>query len=108
MSGPTDDAIAKIHDGIAGLRDVIDGAYTERNALVRALTKVWPSYLARHPEGEGWDPEWMWIVFVDSPAGQLCWHVHAGEVDMFDHLEVRDNNWDGHTTDQKYARLASL
>jgi len=86
-----------------------DGAYSERNKLVRFVSSVFPSWLERHPEDdENWDDEWRWIVFVDALAGQLSWHIHDDELDSFSHLEVRtpnDPSWDGHTTEEKYSRL---
>jgi len=87
-----------------------DGAYRERDRLVAALSKLLPSFLARHPDSDTeWDADWRWIVFVDAPAGQLSWHIHDSELPMFDHLErLEGEHWDGHTTPQKYERLAAL
>jgi hypothetical protein len=92
------------------LRAAKDAAYRERDHLVCALSKVFPSYLARHPESDtSWENDWRWIVFVELPAGQASWHIHDSERAWFDHLEVRaDGKWDGHTTEQKYERLAAL
>jgi hypothetical protein len=86
----------------------LDAVYAERNALVCALSKVWPSHIAQHPEDPSWDPEWNNIVFIQSPAGQLTWHIHERELPMFAHLNPGPNNWDGHTTAEKYERLATL
>lgn len=94
---------------ISTLRRDKDAAYRERDALVCALSKLFPSSLGRHPDAEPWDDDWRWIVFVQLPTGQASWHIHDSELAMFDHLR-RDVpvKWDGHTTDQKYARLAQL
>jgi hypothetical protein len=108
-------------------------AYKERDMLVCALSKVFPSHLCRHPdEDKNWENDWRWIVCVhiqvnelaifgdainDLPIGddrkrlvekQLTWHIHDSERKMFNHLEVEDNHWDGHTTEEKYQRLATL
>ena len=86
-----------------------DGAYHERNVLVCALTKLFPAYLARHNEDdETWERDWMWIVYIDLPTGQVSWHIHDSEQEMFNHLEVKENNWDGHNTERKYQRLQAL
>lgn len=87
-----------------------DHVYTERDQLVAALSKLFPSFLARHPEQEDWDHSWRWIVFVLLPTGQVSWHVHDSELPWFDHLERRDGDkwWDGHPTQEKYERLAKL
>jgi hypothetical protein len=86
-----------------------DGAYSERDRLVCALSKMFPSWLARHPDSDAsWDDDWRWIVFVQLPTGQASWHIHDSERGWFDHLSVGANSWDGHTNDEKYARLAKL
>lgn len=86
-----------------------DGAYGERNALVVALSKLFPASLERHPAEEEWDDDWRWIVFIDLPTGQATWHIHDIELPYFAHL-ARDTGrkWDGHSTPEKYARLAAL
>jgi hypothetical protein len=93
--------------------------YYERNQLVLALSKLFPAWLERHPITEtDWDDDWRWIVFMEVPVTgpdgaprteQLSWHIHDAERPLFDHLAVRDaDSWDGHTTAEKYARLARL
>lgn len=100
-----------------------DGAYRERDMLVCALSKVFPSYLARHSEEDSeWENDWRWIVYINIPtekmllptgnkitrSEQISWHIHDSEREMFNHLEVRENNWDGHNTERKYQRLQAL
>lgn len=85
-----------------------DDAYHERDMLVCALSKLFPSYLARHDEKEEWEDDWRWIVYIEIPTGQVSWHIHDSEIEMFDHLEVKENNWDGHNTERKYQRLSKL
>jgi hypothetical protein len=95
---------------IARLRVEKGNVYTERNLLVAALSKFFPSWLETHPlQDEEWAKSWRTIVFIDGPTGQMSWHVHDSEVDLFDHLEHRKgNSWDRHTTEEKYARLAAI
>lgn len=109
-----------------------DAAYTERNCLVAALARMLPgeppcgpcatsgmagfcdhrrkgAWLAEHdPTDAGWDPEWRTIVFIDGPTGQLSWHLHDSDVPLFDGLPRGPNSWDGHTTPEKYERVARL
>jgi len=85
-----------------------DAAYAERNKLVCALSKIWPSHLAAHGGAEPWDSQWIYIVCIHSPVGQLTWHIHNSEFSKFEHLKLESNHWDGHTTEEKYTRLASL
>jgi hypothetical protein len=95
-------------DEIAGLTKTKDGAYHERNMLVAALSKVFPSSLEKHI-GDDWDPGWGWVVFIDLPTSQVSWHIHDSELPLFDHLpRLQGRTWDGHTTEEKYARLAAL
>lgn len=79
-------------------------AYTERNQLVAFISKLFPSHLCRHPDNDKeWENDWRWIVCIHSPHGQLTWHIHDGEKKHFNHLKVKTEHWDGHTTPQKYA-----
>lgn len=92
------------------LKSVADNAYSERNKLVAFLSRLYPSYLAKHEvEDTSWDDDWRNIVVVESLKGQLSWHIHDTELSLFEHLEYNENyKWDGHTTEEKYARLAQL
>lgn len=86
-----------------------DGAYRERDMLVCALSKLFPSYLARHSGADKeWENDWRWIVYIELPTGQVSWHIHDSEREWFNHLQVRENNWDGHNSERKYERLQAL
>ena len=94
------------------LRGEKDGAYSERNKLVAALSKLRLSWLERHPDSDTeWEDDWRWIVFVNGPGGQMSWHIHDSELGQFNHL-IRHtgnvNSWDGHTVEEKYERLAAI
>jgi hypothetical protein len=43
----------------ADLQRIIDGAYCERECLVRFLAAVFPSGIKKTAI-EGWEPEWHW------------------------------------------------
>jgi hypothetical protein len=100
---------------IATEREAKDAAYRERDQLVAVLSKIWPSHLTTDPHTEP-DDEWHNIVCVHTPAGQATWHIHDSELPLFTHLmeptvgprRPECPGWDGHTTEQKYERLASL
>jgi hypothetical protein len=87
-----------------------DAAYQERDRLVAALSKIFPAFLERHSEEDKtWDDDWRWIVFILLPSGQVSWHIHDSELGMFDHVpRLVGHKWDGHTTPEKYERLAKL
>lgn len=125
-----DDIKAFIRSLLSHQRQEIEGeknqAYWERNQLVAALSKVFPSHLCRHPdEDKEWENDWRWIVCIHIPVlhrgpsiavanpdwieeTQVTWHIHDSEKPLFDHLEIKDNHWDGHSSETKYQRLSGL
>ena len=96
---------------VSELQSSKDAAYAERDKLVALLASLFPSWIARHPDNEAWEDDWRWIVFVELPAwGQLSWHIHDSELEMFKKvlLQTKDDPsrpWDGHTTEEKYQRV---
>jgi hypothetical protein len=90
-----------------------DKVYAERNLLVCALSKLFPSYLHRHTDKEledmGWDEGRGWVVYIQIPVGQLSWYIRTEELELFDHLDRRaDGGYDGHSTEEKYDRLTNI
>lgn len=87
-----------------------DAAYSERNKLVALLSALYPSSRERHPETDTtWEDDWRWIIFIDLPTGQASWHIHDSELYLFEHVPYNQGRvWDGHTTEQKYQRVADL
>lgn len=108
-----EDIIKLITDQQARIRELEaqkDGAYSERNQLVAALSKLFPSWMEWHSDEDiSWDNDWRNIVFIELPTGQVSWHIHDSEVSHFQHLRKKaGSSWDGHTTEEKYKRLAAL
>jgi Lar family restriction alleviation protein len=94
---------------VAELEGQKNGAYSERDRLVSALSKHYPASLERHPENEEWEDDWRWIVYIDLPTGQASWHIHDSELPLFDHLpRLQGRKWDGHTAEEKYERVSKL
>jgi hypothetical protein len=95
-----------------------DAAYTERNRVVAALARLvirlgGRAWLAQHdPADADWDPEWRTLVFIEGASGQMSWHVHDGERELFQFLPIKVAGefpaWDGHSTPEKYERVARL
>lgn len=84
-----------------------DGAYRERAHLVAHLASLYPSQIAySDPDAHDWP-----VVTIETPTGQMSWHIAPTDVELFAHVE-RQNGlvlpWDGHTTEQKYERLQQL
>lgn len=81
-----------------------NGAYHERNKLVALLAGLFPSGIKKTAI-EGWDKSWHGCVYIDFPWGQASWHYHDSEAYLFDHLPAYQGDWDGHSTDDKYAAI---
>lgn len=84
-----------------------DSVYAERDKLVCYLSKQWPSALGPVNDAE---PGWTMAVYINTPEGQLSWHIPDHEIPMFeDHCTFSEKSpWDGHSTEEKYARLSRL
>lgn len=89
------------------LREAKDAAYSERNQVVAALAKCFPSGISRTAI-EGWSEDWHGCVYIDLPTGQASWHYHDSHAHLFARLPHYTKPWDGHTTPEKYSRLAAL
>lgn len=77
--------------------------YQERNQLVALLSAIFEAHLYVDLK----EPLWP-VVCIHTPCGQMSWHVPMAEIDWFSHLEWTENDWDGHTTEEKYRRLKEL
>lgn len=84
-----------------------DAAYTERNHLVAALAKVYPSGL-RKTDIPGWDEEWQGCCTIDLPTGQISYHYHDSEAYLFEGLPPYMGEYDGHTKEIVHERLRGL
>ena len=89
-----------------------DAVYHERDACV-ALAAILAQFLGlrtwvgqHEPKDDPeWEPEWRNVVFIELPDGQVSWHIHERELPWFAGLPRGTLPWDGHTTDEKYARI---
>lgn len=92
---------------IAQLREaleaVVKAAYRERNAIAVALSRLFPSWIGVDTD----EPDWP-VLYVELPTGQVSWHFSPDDADLLSGASVGGTPWDGHTTDEKYARLAAL
>jgi len=86
-----------------------DRAYRERAqllALLAAMTHQPAIVPAADVEGPGWQ-----ILYLYIGGRQASWHIAPRDADLFTHVQDRDESsplawWDGHTTEEKYARIA--
>lgn len=104
---PGDALGAAIDAANAPLLEAKNQAYHERNHLVAALARLYPSGVTK-TDIPGWDDEWHGCVYIDLPTGQISYHFHDSEAQLFDGLPAYDKSWDGHSKDDVHARLAGL
>lgn len=81
--------------------------YNERARLVAFLATLYPSHIGYTDPDE---PDWP-VVIIETAAGQMSWHIAPEDVHLFDHVTQTNRycrGWDGHTTEEKYARLTTL
>jgi hypothetical protein len=94
-------------DALAEMEKRKDDAYYERNQVVAALAKCFPSGVTRTAI-KGWSEDWHGCVYIDLPTGQASWHFHDSHAHLFAGLPPYAGEWDGHDTPEKYHRLACL
>jgi hypothetical protein len=99
--------IETLKEEVANERLLRNAAYTERNALVSALAHLFPAG-TKKDNNEHWDDDWRNVVYIDTPAGQLSWHYHDSDAKLFADLPRYWSEYDGHSTPEKYKRLAKL
>jgi hypothetical protein len=87
-----------------------DSAYRERAQLLALLaTMADDAVLA--PALDIDDEDGWHLLFLNDAGRQMSWHIAPRDVELFRHLERVDvadprAQWDGHTTDEKYAHIA--
>jgi hypothetical protein len=99
-------AAQRAAEAVEQMRDRKDAAYTERNRVVTALARLFPSG-TRRTDIPGWSEDWHGCVYIDLPTGQVSWHYHDSQAPLFADLPPYRGEWDGHTTELKYERLAA-
>lgn len=87
-------------DKFAGLKRLLvaiqaaDRNYDVRYGLIlAAVSAAHETGLAAGYRFDADDTEWP-VAFIELPTGQVSWHVPQ-----------HDRPWDGHTTQEKYARI---
>jgi hypothetical protein len=77
------------------LRAKADSIYSERNRLAVAFARM--ALAAGFKAGTGVDPdETKWpVVYVETPNGQVSWHIASHDADILSGLPVYEGQWDG-------------
>jgi hypothetical protein len=84
-----------------------DEAYRQRNVLVAALARLYPSGV-RRTSIEGWSSDWHGCVYIDLPSGQISYHYHDSQSYLFLGLPAYTKPWDGHDKAAVEQRLSSV
>lgn len=98
---------------ISELTQQKDGAYQERNRVLALLGRMavalgWKAGIGEHPASDvEWEKDWRTILFIELPTGQASWHFHDSDVHLLQGLPPYGGTWDGHTTEEKYGRVAN-
>lgn len=88
------------------------GVYRERAHLVAYLATQYSAIIAYNDSAE---PDWP-VIYIDTKFGQLSWHLAPDDLQLFPHVLIAGRHipshlapeWDGHSTAEKYDRLALL
>lgn len=96
-------------DAAATLCSHCDVVYRERARLIANLAARYPAVISAN------DPKLpdFPVIYIDTPAGQISYHIHPDNLDLYADVEQVPGDdpratWDGHDTDTKNQRLALL
>lgn len=81
------------------VQDRLLRAYRERTAAAVALARmaIELGYKAGigKDDNDSWDDEWRVVLYVDTPAGQVSWHIAPTDQDLLRDLPKYNGKWDG-------------
>ena len=84
-------------------------AICERNDFILYLTRVYGAHTHKNiEENKVLEKQFPLIVCIHTEKGQLSWHIPEEDIKRFEHFEIKENDWDGHSIEEKYKRLALL
>lgn len=84
------------------MKDQLQTVYSQRNELAVAFALA--AIEAGWKAGRGFDqkiadhgdmPGWGHVVYVDTPGGQVSWHIAPSDAYLLDSLPPYDGEWDG-------------
>ena len=78
-------------------------AYREVNELASALASLFPSWVGVDPS----EPDWP-VLYVQLPTGQVSWHIGKDDADLIEGIAREGSAWEGHTREDRSARLQAL
>lgn len=99
--------LAEANKRIAELETDKDDAYRQRNYLVAALARLFPSGV-RNTNIPGWADDWHGCCFINLPSGQISYHFHDSHRHLFAGLPPYESPWDGHEKETVHNRLLAI
>lgn len=73
-----------------------DKAYTQRMIAVCIFAKTSGfNYGIGKDDNEKWDDEWRNVVYIDTPAGQISYHIAPQDFHIFADFPQYSGKWDG-------------
>lgn len=97
---------ARLKTAVNTMESELRNVYRERAHLVGFLTTLFPSHFGHTDPST---PDYG-VATVDTPAGQMAWHIHNDDADVIPAQATNTDviAYDGHSTEEKYARLRDL
>lgn len=83
----------KLSEYINPIRMRVDRAYSERAACAAALARM--ALESGFNAGTGVDKDGQPVLYVDTPNGQVSWHIAEHDLDVLKGLPVYGRQWDG-------------
>lgn len=108
-----DEQVEYLHAQLADVRRAAEArvraAYRDRAQVLAVLAAIYPAVIARNDPEQPTYP----VLYLDTLAGQLSWHIAPEDMPLFARVPIvymhdARARWDGHTTEQKDARMAQL
>jgi hypothetical protein len=77
--------------------------HRERAALLALLACHYPAHLSLATDPE---PGFFWVLCLHIGGKQAAWHIADDDLGLFWFVTRMPGHYDGHTTDEKYERIA--
>lgn len=84
---------------LAEQKEAVNRAYTQRAIVAVAFAHTVLQYGGKAGVGqddrEDQPKAWRVVLYVDTPAGQLSWHIAPNDQHMLEGIPEYDGTWDG-------------
>lgn len=93
------DKIEELNDEIYSQKNRINSAYTQRSiaavAFAHTVLSLGGTAGVGRDNNEDKPDEWRVVLYVDTPAGQMSWHIAPTDQYMLEGLPQYSGTWDG-------------